>query len=137
VCRPTVLVAAVVLAAAGCGGSTPHLARTDVAPLIALADRIAGEGPCAQKTDLAAVRTKAIALVNRRAVPAGLQEPFLAAVNDLSSRTPACAPPAPSPAAPPPAPGDDHGRGHGHGPGPGKGHGHGHGQGDNGDEGDG
>ena len=132
--RSTVLVAAVVLAAAGCGGSTPHLARTDASPLIALADKIAREGPCAQKTNLAAVRTKAIALVNRRAVPAALQEPLLAAVNDLSSRTPACAPPAPPPVVlPPAAPGDGHGHGHG------KGHGRGHGQGhrDNGDEGDG
>ena len=133
--RPIVLVAAAVLAAAGCGGGTPHLARTDAAPLIALADKIAREGPCAQKTDLVAVRTKAIALVNRRAVPAGLQEPFLAAVNDLSSRTPACAPPAPPPVRQPPAgPGGNRGHGHGHG----RGHGHGHDQGgDGGDEGDG
>jgi hypothetical protein len=131
------LVAAVAVASAGCGGSTPHLARTDAAPLISLADKIAREGPCAQKIDLAAMRTKAVALVNRRAVPAGLQEPFLAAVNDLSSRTPACAPPpAPPPVAQPPAgPGSDHGNGHGYGRGHGRGQGQG--QGDNGDEGDG
>src|SRR5207248_11455924 len=43
------------LVAAGCGSSEPHLARTDVAPLIALANRVAVEAPCAQKRDLAAL----------------------------------------------------------------------------------
>jgi hypothetical protein len=129
---PTVLVAAFVLAAAGCGRSTPHLARSDAAPLIALADRIAREGPCAQKTDLVAVRTKAIALVNRKGVPADLQEPFLAAVNDLSSRTPACVPPPSLPVQQPPAaPGGEHGHGHGNGHGNGNGNDNGNGNGGN------
>lgn len=131
-----IIAAAAVLAAAGCGGSPPRLARTDAAPLIALADRIALEAPCAQKRDLAAVRAHAIALVNRQAVPSELQEPLLAAANDLASRSPACvlAPPPvaarPTPAPPgekPPHPGHGHGRG--------RGHGHGEGQGQGGDEG--
>jgi hypothetical protein len=118
----TIMAAAVVLAAAGCGGSTPRLARTDAAPLIALADRIAHESPCAQKRDLAAVRARTIALVNRKAVPSGLQEPLLAGVNDLASRSPACA--LPQPSSPPPAepqPSHDHGHGHGHDNGQGQG----------------
>jgi hypothetical protein len=82
---------------AGCGSSSaPRLDRADVAPLIALANRVAAEGPCAQKRDLAALRTRAIGLVNRHAVPPGLQEQFVAGVNDLAGRTPACAPPAPA-----------------------------------------
>ncbi len=70
----------------------PRLARTDVAPLIALANRVAAEGPCAQERDLAAVRKRAISLVNRKVVPADLQEPLLAGVNDLADRAVVCVP---------------------------------------------
>ena len=103
--------------AAGCGGDTqPRLARADVAPLIALAGRIAREPGCAQKRDLAALSTEATALVNRHAVPARLQEAFLSGVNDLAGRTPACAPPPPAPKPAKPAPPADekhHDKGHG------------------------
>lgn len=131
-----VMAAVLVVAAAGCGGSPPRLARTDAAPLIALADRIARESPCAQKLDLAAVRAQTIALVNRKSVPSGLQEPLLAAVNDLASRSPACVQPRPPVAArpaptPPVATQPEHGNGHGRG----HGHGQGQGQGQGGDEG--
>jgi hypothetical protein len=136
-CSVPVAIGALALGIAGCGPSTPHLARTDAAPLAALADRIAHEAPCAQRRDLATMRAKAIALVNRKAVPAGLEEPLLSGVNDLASRAPACAPPPPSQPAPaaspaPAPPGHEHGPGH-----PKKNHGHGRGHGnDHGDGGD-
>lgn len=132
----SIALGALVLCAAGCGSGTPHLSRTDAAPLIALADRIAREGACGQKRDLAAVRAKAIALVNRGAVPSGLEEPLLAGVNDLASRAPACTTPRPAPAPPPPpvSAGQGHSKKH-HGHGHDHGHGHGHGK-DHGDEGD-
>ena len=113
------------LLAAGCGGNDrPHVARADVAPLITLADRVATEGPCAQKRDLATLQRRAIALVNRKAVPPELQEPFVAGVNDLAGRAPVCRPPAP---IPPPPVGAGHGK-HGE-------HGKGHEKQDKGDKG--
>ncbi len=115
--RAVAVIAVLCVLAAGCGGSDPRLARTDVAALIALANRVATEGPCAQKRDLAAVRARAISLVNRKIVPADFQEPLLAGVNDLADRTVVCMPPVtPAPPAAPAA-GDDKGL-----PGHGKGH---------------
>jgi hypothetical protein len=105
-----VAAAIVGIIAAGCGESSqPHLARADVAPLIALADQIAREPACAQRRDLAALQTQATALINHHAVPARLQEAFFSGVNDLAGRSPACAPP-PTPA--PPEKGRGHGKGH-------------------------
>ena len=116
--RTLALSALLCFLATGCGGGSSRLARTDVAPLIALANRVATEGPCAQRRDLAAVRARAISLVNRKVVPADLQEPLLDGVNDLADRAIVCVPPATpaQPAAPPAA--DDkrrpgHGKGHG------------------------
>jgi hypothetical protein len=96
----------------GCGGSEPHLRRADVQPLVALTSRIAHEGACAQARDIAAVRTRALALVNRGRVPATLQEPFLSGVNALGAQAPACVPTVkPEPTAPPPR--HDKGKGRG------------------------
>jgi hypothetical protein len=114
--RLAVLVGAVFLV--GCGGSEPRLARTDVQPLVALTTRIAHEGACAQARDIAAVRARALRLVNESRVPAKLQEPFLAGVNALGEQAPACVPKV-TPTPP------EHGRGHGKG----RGH-HKHGEGD-------
>jgi len=112
-------IAAVLLA--GCGGGGPHLARRDVAPLIALADRIPLETPCAQARDIRALRARSVALVNAGRVPAALQEPLISGVNALVE--PLCLPAMPTGAVPPSTftPGD---RGNG------RGHGHGHGEGD-------
>jgi hypothetical protein len=116
VTRTVAALAVLCALAAGCGGTDPHLARADVAPLIALANRIAAEGPCAQKRDLAAVRADAISLVNRKLVPAEFQEQLLAGVNDLADRAVVCVPPvAPIPPVPAAGEGDglpDHGKGH-------------------------
>ena len=108
--RVAVLVGAVFLV--GCGSSEPRLARSDAQPLIALTARIADEGACAQARDIAAVRARAVRLVNQGRVPAKLQEPFLSGVNALGEQTPACVP-AVTPA--PTAPGKDKGHGHGKG----------------------
>ena len=127
--RAAIPIAVLAVAAAGCGGHDPRLARPDVAPLIVLSHRIAQEGPCAQKRDLAAVRARTIALVNRDAIPSDLQEPLVAGVNDLANRTPKCVPPppvTPPPEQPAPTQANDKHPKHGHG----KDHGHGHGEGD-------
>jgi hypothetical protein len=116
--RLAVLVGAVFLV--GCGGSEPRLARTDAQPLVALTTRIAHEGACAQARDIAAVRARALRLVNEGRVPAKLQEPFLSGVNALGEQAPACVPKV-TPAPP------EHGKGHGKGKG--KGHDK-HGEGD-------
>jgi hypothetical protein len=127
------------------GGGQPRLARSDAAPLIALSNRIAAEGACAQARDIRALQARAIRLVNAKRVPGELQERFLGGVNLLASRVPACVPTAPPAAASggttSAAPGTGspgrrspgeqkhgeggkpHGNGHGHG------HGHGHGKG--------
>jgi hypothetical protein len=76
---------------AGCGSSGgPHLAHRDAAPLIALADRISREAPCAQARDIRALRAHTIALVNAHRVPAALQETLTSGVNALVE--PVCLP---------------------------------------------
>jgi hypothetical protein len=107
-------------ALAGCG-NTGHqsIARTDAAPLAALARKIAGEGPCAQRTDIATLRQRAYALVATRSIPSSLADSFVSGVNTLAADAPPCVPavpPAPLPAktkkkGPPPK------KKHGHGPG--------------------
>jgi hypothetical protein len=77
---------------AGCGASHgPKLAHADGAALIALARRISGEDACAQRRDIARLRSRAIALVNAGRVPAELQEPLISAVGALAALQPACA----------------------------------------------
>jgi hypothetical protein len=90
--------AVVCFAAVACGAQEPRLKRADAAPLLALTTRIAGEGPCAQARDLPRLRGRAIALVNRHAVPPELQEPLLSEVNGLAARNVSCTPPTPNPA---------------------------------------
>jgi hypothetical protein len=108
-----VAVLALVVLLVGCGSSEPRLAGSDARPLIALTARIAHEGACAQARDIAAVRARAVRLVNQGRVPAKLQEPFLSGVNALGEQTPACVPPVtPVPAAPP-----EKDKRHGHGKG--------------------
>jgi hypothetical protein len=58
--------------------------------LIALTDRIVHEGACAQARDIAALRARAIALVNARRVPDALQEPLMSGVSALAAEEPAC-----------------------------------------------
>jgi hypothetical protein len=85
---PTIVLAVLL---AGCGGdSRPRLAHDDAAQLIALTDRIASEGACAQAHDISAVSSRAIQLVNHGSVPAALQEPLLAGVNALAAHHPQC-----------------------------------------------
>lgn len=106
-----VLFAAATVLLAGCGSDGgPHLARSDAAPLITLADRISREAPCAQVRDIRALRSRAIALVNAHRVPAALQETLTSGVNALVA--PPCLPPVtPTPAITTiPA----HGKGHKH-----------------------
>jgi hypothetical protein len=124
------LLAAAALLLGGCGGGGgAHLNRTDVAPLIALAGRIAHEAPCAQARDIRALDRQRVALLNAGKVPRTLQEPFSSGVNALVAQTPPCLPAVPAAVAPPVAPvapaGD--GRRHGHGHGHGEHHGHGKG----------
>ncbi len=108
---------------AGCGATAgPYLRRADTAPLIQLAQRIAHEGACAQARDIPRLQSAAIRLVDRRRVPARLQEPLLSGVNALAGESPVCLPPAPAVTAPAPPlvpfepgpPGHDHGPGHDH-----------------------
>ncbi len=107
--------------AAGCGGDRgpPALARSDAAPLVALAHRIAGEGQCAQLRDIRLLRRRAISLANTGRVPAELEDTFLSGVNALAADAPPCLPAVPpvQPAAPPPGHGKGHGHGHRHGKG--------------------
>ena len=96
----------------------PKLARSDAAPLIALAGRIAGENACRQAHDIPLLTRRTIALVNSGRVPAGLQEQLVSGVNDLAAQAPPCVKtvpvPAPPPApAPPRHPGQGKGKGHG------------------------
>jgi hypothetical protein len=101
------------------------MARTDAAPLIALAHRIPGEGPCAQARDIRALQAKAIVLVNARRIPAGLQDPLMSGVNALHEQTPVCLPPVQAATPPPTTTEETRGS---HGPEKKK-HGHGHGKG--------
>jgi hypothetical protein len=108
------------------------MARSDAAPLIALAHRIPGEQPCARARDIRAFEAKAIVLVNARRVPASLQESLMSGVNALHEQTPVCLPAVQASTPPPttqetPSPpaqpgpgtkrGHDSGRKHGHGKG--------------------
>lgn len=124
--RPeTLLLAAVVLLLGGCGGGGAHLRRSDAAPLISLAGRIAHEAPCAQARDIRALDRRRVALVNAGKVPRTLQEPLSSGVNALVAQTPPCLPVIQSTLVPA---GTGAGRGqrreHGHGGD------HGHGEGD-------
>lgn len=119
---PLIAAACTATCLTGCGASAgPHLRRADAAPLIRLAQRIAHEGACAQVRDIPRLQAAAIRLVDRRRVPARLQEPLVSGVNALAGELPVCLPPAPPVTAPPPPlvpfqpgpPGHDHGHGHG------------------------
>jgi hypothetical protein len=108
-------------ACSACGShpaQPPTLARADAQPLIALAQRIAGENACAQQRDIPLLQHQAIALVNARRVPPELQDTFVSGVNALAADTPPCVPPVPIaiPAPPPPHGHEkhDHGKHHGH-----------------------
>jgi hypothetical protein len=88
-------IAAAVAAAslAGCGGKdAARLEHADGAPLIALANRIAGEHGCAQARDILALQARAISLINRGRVAPDLQETFLSRVNALAAGTDRCRP---------------------------------------------
>lgn len=92
------------------------MARRDAAPLIALADRISREGPCAQARDIRKLRAQAIAAVNGGRVPRALQESLLSGVNALVE--PLCLPAIPSGSTPSyttPGNGNGHGQGRGRG----------------------
>lgn len=139
--RRAFALAALLLLAAGCGGSAsaPHLARSDVAPLVSLAGRISHEGACAQAHDVDRLQRRALVLVQAHRVPDALEEQFMSGVNALVAERPTCVPAvaplpattttAPAPPAAPPAGPPGEGHGHGHGPRPGHGHGHGGGHG--------
>lgn len=107
------------------------MARTDAAPLIALAHRIPGERPCAQARDIRALQAKAIVLVNARRVPASLQDSLMSGVNALHEQTPVCLPSVQA-STPPPTTTEETQRPASHGLGEknhGHGHDHGHGKG--------
>jgi hypothetical protein len=100
------------------------MAHADSAPLIALADRIAREAPCAQGRDIRALGALRNKLINAHKVPAALQDPFSSGVNQLSALAPPCLPVVPAATATPPASttAPKHGKGaHHHGKGEGKG----------------
>jgi hypothetical protein len=94
--RIALLAAAAVLLAGCGGGGGPHLARQDAAQLIALADRISREAPCAQARDIRALSALTISLINADKVPAELQEPLSSGANALVAQTPACRPSVPA-----------------------------------------
>jgi len=96
---------AAALAVAGCGGrAEPRFARADVAPLIALANRIPNEGPCAQARDIRELDTRQASLVRAHRVPAAFEESLASAVAGLSGQTPACVPPVSAETQTPPQP---------------------------------
>ena len=67
---------------AGCGSNSgPKLEHADGAALIVLAHRIASEGGPGRANDISKLRSRTIALINARKVPAQLQEPLLSMVN--------------------------------------------------------
>ena len=68
------------------------MARDDAAPLITLADKIHGEGPCAQARDIRALQQRMITLVNAHKIPRALQETLSSGVNALVVQTPPCLP---------------------------------------------
>jgi len=97
--------AALVLALAGCGGTAerakpkqPRLAR-DLAQSWAqqsdaVASALAAGDSCIAQQLAVSLNSQFIAAVNERRVPARLQEPLGAALNDLQSRI-TCVPPQP------------------------------------------
>ena len=101
-------------ALAGCGSNSQvSISRTDAAPLAALARKIAAEGPCAQRRDIAQLRQQAYALVSRRRLPSSLANPFVSGVNALTADAPPCVPPVPTTTFTPPGH-DKHKKPHGH-----------------------
>ncbi|MCW2964209.1 MAG: hypothetical protein JWO17_1461 [Actinomycetia bacterium] len=78
------------------------MARQDAAPLIALAEKIPREAPCAQARDIRALSRQAIALVNAHRIPPALQESLTSGVNALVVQTPPCLPPVPAATETPP-----------------------------------
>jgi hypothetical protein len=96
------------------------MTRRDAAPLIALADRIARESPCAQARDIRALRARTIALVNAHRVPPALQDSLTSGMNALAG--PPCLPAVPKAPAPTTTVAPEHGKKHEH-------HGHGRGGG--------
>ncbi|HZT16649.1 MAG TPA: hypothetical protein VFA19_11940 [Gaiellaceae bacterium] len=119
-------------AASGCGDAAgpPAIARSDAAPLVALARRVASDQPCAARRDVRLLERRAAALARSGRLPAELARPLTAAVTSLAADTPPClsAVPAvttPPPPAPPRPPAPRRGHGHAHGHGHGRGHGHG------------
>lgn len=123
-------------ALAGCGDASrpPALARSDAAPLVRLADRVAEDTPCAQRRDIRRLEQQTAALVRTGRVPAAIQQPLLAGVSSLAADSPPClsavpaaaTPPPPAVTSAPPPPAQHHAPPHGHHPhGHGGGHGHG------------
>jgi hypothetical protein len=93
-----VLAATATALLAGCGSSSgPHMARSDAAPLITLADQIAREAPCAQARDIQALDARRTALLNAHRIPPALQESLSSGVNALVAQTPTCLPSVPAP----------------------------------------
>jgi hypothetical protein len=93
--RSAWVVAAAVLALAGCGGDEgPRLARADGERLASLAERVGARvvsGDCrAARTATARLQAEALRVVRAGRVPERLQEPFLSGVNDLASRPLRC-----------------------------------------------
>ena len=107
---------------AGCGSSKPQLRRQDAAQLIALANAIAREAPCAQVRDIRRLRARTTVLVSEQRVPAELERQLVAGVNGLTP--PVCLPAVvtttPTPAPRPKPPGHEKEKHHPHP------HGHGH-----------
>ena len=115
------LAATATMLLAGCGGGGPRVAHDDAAPLITLADKIAGEAPCAQARDIRTLAARRAALVNAHRIPAALQEPLSSGVNALVALTPPCLSSGPAATVTPPTTTTAPGHGHGHGKGKGEG----------------
>jgi hypothetical protein len=109
---------AVVLVAAGCGGSQatettprqPHLPRTLAEGWARQADSVAAalaaNDGCTAQARAAALQQSFIAAVNEHRVPQRFLEPLGSGVNNLAGRITCTPPPAPAPApAPAPHPG--------------------------------
>lgn len=106
-------------ALAGCGGgSHATIPRADADQLAALARQIAGEGPCAQRQDIARLQQSALRLVAAQRVSPAVGRQLVAGVNVLATDAPPCVPAVPTTTVTPPKP-----KGHG----PAKKHGHGKG----------
>jgi hypothetical protein len=104
---------AVVLVAAGCGGSQatdttprqPHLPRTLAESWARQADAVAAalaaNDGCAARTRAAALQRNFISAVKDHRVPQPFLEPLGSGVNDLAGRITCTPPPAPAPAPAP------------------------------------